>query len=189
MGDSLVASTYGRALYEAAQELKKEVQILDEVTCLADLIDEEKVLREILVSPAVSEAEKKQLTEHVLRGRVSDEMINFLFVLIDKERVWHLPRIARYYRKLYDRDRGMLAGCIYSAVPLSDAQLSSSEAAMSALLGKNVSLENRIDDSLIGGVKIQAGGKMIDRSLKGELYRMLAVLNQQQTVRMNTDGK
>ena len=176
MGDSLVASTYGRALYEVAQEAEKEEQILAELDCLTSLLESEKMLRELLVSPAVPAEEKKQFTEHTLRGRVSDEMVNFLFVLIDKERVWYLDRIARFYRKLYDLERGVASGKIYSAVPLSETQVESSAQAMSDLLGKHVDLKNEVDAQLIGGVKIQVDGNLVDRSLKGELSQLLASL-------------
>lgn len=145
MGDSLVASTYGRALYEAAQDAGREEQILQELDALTELLESEKTLRELLVSPAVPADEKQEFTDKVLRGRISDEMVNFLFVLIDKERVWYLGRIARYYRRLYDQDRGITSGKIFSAVPLSEAQVSSSAEAVSGLLGKHVILENEVD--------------------------------------------
>ena len=175
MGDALVTSTYGRALYEAAGEAGRQ-KVLEEVTLLAELLEEEKMMRELLVSPAVTPEEKKAFAEHVLRGRICDEMVNFLFVLIDKERVWYLPRIARYYLRLYEEEQRVSSGKIYSAVPLSQEQVVSSAEAMSELLDRRVQLENEVDTSLIGGVKIQVDGKMIDRSLKGELALLLTGL-------------
>ena len=176
MGDSIIALTYGGALYEAAREAGKEEQILEEVTCLAELMETEEDLRQYLGSPAVTKEEKRALAEAALRGRVSDEMVHFLFVLIDRDRIWHLARIARVYRRRFDEERNVAEGTIYSAVPMTETQVESTGEAMSRLLGKRVELENEVDASLLGGVKIQVDGKLVDRSLKGELSLLLSAL-------------
>lgn len=172
----MIAQAYGNALYEAARAAGREEQVLDEVTCLAELMESEDALRKFLGSPAVTKEKKKDFAETVLRGRVSDEMVNFLFVLIDKERVWHLARIARVYRRRFAEARNVAAGKIYSAAPMPEEQIESTEQAMSRLLGKRVELENEVDTRLLGGMKIQVDGKLLDRSLKGELALLLAAL-------------
>lgn len=172
----MIAQAYGKALYEAAEAAGKEEQILEEITCLAGLMETEDAFRKFLGSPAVTKEAKKEFAETSLRGQVSDEMVNFLFVLIDKERVWHLARIARVYRRRFDEERNVAEGKIYSAAPMPEDQVESTEAAMSRLLGKRVELENEVDTRLIGGMKIQVDGKLLDRSLKGELAMLLAVL-------------
>lgn len=176
MGESLIALTYGEALFEAARELGKEAQILEEITCLAHIMETEESLQKFLGNPGLQEEEKKEFTEAVLRGKVSDEMVNFIFVLIDKGRTWHLPRIARQYQYLYDQYLGVTEGTIYSAQPITEEQMAEAEAAMSDLLQKQVTLKNEVEPQLIGGVKIQADGRLLDRSLKGELERMMASL-------------
>lgn len=176
MGESLVALTYGRALFEAARDAGREAQVLEEVTCLAGLLEDEEELRAFLTSPAVTKEEKKNFTETALRGRVSSEMVNFLFVLIDKDRVWHLGRIARTYRRCFDEAENVAEGTVFSAVPLTEEQVESTGEAMSRLLGKRVELENEVDARLLGGMKIQVDGKLLDRSLKGELALLRAAL-------------
>ena len=176
MGESLVALTYGKALFEAAESAGREAQVLEEVTCLAELMETEENLREFLISPAVTKEEKKAFTETALRGRISDEMVNFLFVLIDKNRVWYLSRIARVYRRCFDEAKNVAEGTVYSAVSMTEEQVETTAEAMSRLLGKRVELENEVDSRLLGGAKIQVDGKMIDRSLKGELALLLASL-------------
>ena len=172
----MIAQAYGTALYEAAQAAGKEEQILEEAACLAELMETEESFRKFLGSPAVTKEKKKEFAEIVLRGRVSDEMVNFLFVLIDKDRVWHLVRIAKVYRRRFDEERNVAAGKIYSAAPMPEEQVESTEKAMSRLLGKRVELENEVDVRLLGGMKIQVDGKLLDRSLKGELALLLAAL-------------
>jgi ATP synthase F1 delta subunit len=96
-------------------------------------------------------------------------MINFLLVLIDKGRVGHLRRIVREYELLLHESLGFSKGVIYSVVPLSEAQLASFEEKTGNLIGKKVKLDNRIDQNLIGGVRIFVEGRLIDASVKKRL--------------------
>ena len=176
MEESSVALTYGEALYGAAREAGREKEILEEADCLASLLETEDTLRRFLANPAVQAEEKKQFMESILQGHISKEMLHFIYILIDKNRTWHMPGIAAYFRKLYDREQGLSEGVIFSAVPLTENQMNTAEEALSNLLQKRVRLRNEVDESLIGGIKIQADGRMLDCSLKGELDRLLAEL-------------
>ena len=176
MAESVVSLTYGAALYEAAKDVGKVEQILDEVQQLSRLIEGSEEISEFLNSPAIAPKEKKDVVEKTQKGIFCDEIINFVFVLIDKDRTAEIKRIARHYRRLYDQDAGVAEGVIYSVVPLKDEQLHRFEEEMSRLLQKKVKLKNRIDKKLIGGIKIQVDGKMIDQSYQHDLYRLLKEL-------------
>ena len=176
MAESVVSLTYGAALYEAAKDVGKVEQILDEVKQLSSLIEGNEEISDFLNSPAIAPKEKKDVVEKTLKGIFCDEIINFVFVLIDKGRTGEVKRIARHYRRLYDQDAGVAEGVIYSVVPLKDEQLHRFEGEMSRLLQKKVKLKNRIDKKLIGGIKIQVDGKMIDQSYQHDLYRLLKEL-------------
>ena len=103
-------------------------------------------------------------------------MINFLFVLVDKSRTAEISKIRKQYMRLYDKERNMAEGEIYSAIPLSEEQLAKFEEQMSALLHKQIKLRNIVDKELIGGIKIQVDGKMIDKSLRADLDGLLRSL-------------
>lgn len=172
MAESVVSLTYGTALYEAAKELGKTEKMMEEIIQLSKVIQQNLDLKEFLDSPAIAIEEKKEIVEKIFRNRVSDEIVNFLFVLIDKGRTREITRIRKDFVKLYDKEKGIAEGKIYSAIELSEEQREQFEKEMSQLLRKKVKLRNIIDKSLIGGVKIQADGKLIDKSLKAELIRL-----------------
>ena len=109
----------------------------------------------------------------------SQEMLNFVYVLIDKGRTSQIKKIAKRYIELYDKDRGIAEGKVFSVVKLTPDQIQKFETEMSRLLQRNIKLENRVDPSLIGGVKIQVGGKMIDQSYRGDLERLREELEKQ----------
>ena len=109
---------------------------------------------------------------NVFSGRLTQELVNFLCILIDKGRFTHFERIIREYGRLYDSREGIIKGTIYSVEPLDEGRLAEFEKQTGKLMGGNVVLENRTDKSLIGGVKILVNGKIIDASIRSSLNRM-----------------
>ncbi len=118
------------------------------------------------------------MAEQVFSGRISQETLNFLLVLIDKSRMTSFHRIAEEYRKLIDQDQGISLGTIFSVEPLTDIQLRSFEEKTSKLLRKNVRLVNKTDAFLLGGVKIFIDGKVIDASIRKQLQDLEGSIKQ-----------
>lgn len=176
MAESVVSLTYGNALFEAAKDLGKENDFLTELALLDAVLKEENEIGEFLNSPAIPGDEKKKIISETLKGNLSEEMLNFLFVLIDKGRTSEISKIRRQYIRLYDAEMGVAEGEIFSAEPLSEDRLLRFEEELSKLMRKNIKLENIVDKSLIGGVKIQVDGKMIDKSLRADLDNLLRKL-------------
>lgn len=172
MAELTVDKTYAKGLFLAASEKSKTDAIMEEAKELVSLFDREKDFSDLLCSPAVSGDEKKQIIQNVFNERISKEMTNFLMILVDKGRVRHLPRIVRQYERLLLESHGLSRGVIYSAVKLSPEKLSSFEEKTSSLIGKKTRLENRVDKSLIGGVRIFVEGRLIDASVKKRLSDM-----------------
>lgn len=166
MAELTVDKTYAKGLFLAAREMSKTDEIMQEAKELVALFNREKLFFDYLSSPTVSGDEKKQTVRNVFEGRISQEMVNFLLVLIDKGRVRHFQRIVKQYELLLNESLGFSRGVIYSAVPLSEAQLASFEEKIGQLIDKKVKLDNRIDKNLIGGVRIFIEGKLIDASVK-----------------------
>jgi ATP synthase F1 delta subunit len=166
------AMVYGRALYALAEETGRTEDFRQELTAIREIFDNEDAFRTVLASPGVVKAEKKQILKAVFEGRVSTDILSFLCILIDKHRVHYLDRIVSEYIRIDDEEHRIGEGVIYSVVPLTDEQISSFEARAGALLQKKVSLENVIDKSLIGGVKLFVDDKLIDASLSTELGKL-----------------
>ncbi len=179
MAESVVSLTYGTALYEAAKDLGKEEEILIEIKQLALLVQAYEDFSEFLNSPAIMPKEKKEAVKKIMQPAFSQEMLNFVYVLIDKGRTSQIKKIAKRYIELYDKDRGIAEGKVFSVVKLTPDQIQKFETEMSRLLQRNIKLENRVDPSLIGGIKIQVGGKMIDQSYRGDLERLREELEKQ----------
>ncbi|MBQ0004765.1 MAG: ATP synthase F1 subunit delta [Clostridiales bacterium] len=166
MAELTVDLTYGTALYEAARETGKVQLILDEGREMLDIIDANEDLRLFINFPTISAEEKKNTLTAIFEGQICKELLNFLYVLIDKRRVAHLKGIMKVYEGLTQKEDGYSYGTVYSVVPLSAERMAEVEAKASDLLKTKVKLENELDPQLIGGVKLLVDGKLIDASLR-----------------------
>jgi ATP synthase F1 delta subunit len=169
MAELTVEITYGKALFEAAKDVNKVDQILEELKAISGIFNQEPDFYEFFITPVLSGPEKKKVIEKIFEGRISVEMYNFLLILIDKRRTANFNRIVREYQKLVDQDLGLSVGTIISVEPLTDTQLTSFEEKTGNLLKKNVKLANKIEPSILGGVKIFIEGKVIDASVRKQL--------------------
>lgn len=169
MAELTVDMTYGSALYQAASELGKEKELLDESMELLQVFKESPDLLGLLTNPTISPRDKKSVVEQVFQGRISDEMLHLLYILVDKRRMHQFEKIVKAYRSLIDQEEGVSYGTILSVLPLSPEQLRKFEEETGKLLKTRISLENEIDPALIGGVKIFVAGKVFDASLRARL--------------------
>jgi len=169
MAELTVDRTYGTALYEAAVEADKAKVILDEGFAVLDIMNQEPDFEKLFVNPTIPAEEKKKVLTTVFDGKIQEELLNLLCILVDRGRAGHYERIMKSYRLLYEKQEGYSYGTIYSAVPIKEDQLKKFEEQTGDLIKENVKLENEIDASLIGGIKILIDGKVIDASLRKRL--------------------
>lgn len=165
----IVAMTYGKALFDAAMELDKIEEILEEIEQIDKIFKQETEYVELLSTPAIPMAEKKAMVRNVFEGRICTEVLSLLYILIDKNRISHFHPIVKEYLKQNDRYRGQAYGKIYSAVPLTEKQIADFEIQAGKLLGEKIQLKNKVDASLLGGVKLLVDGKLIDGSIRCQL--------------------
>ena len=177
MAELTVDLTYGNALYEAAEDLGMKNSVLEEGEQIAELLRKEPMFDAFLKDPVISAAEKKGVLKNIFEGKISREMLNFMYVLVDKGRAGRFAGIIREYRKLADREDGVAYGTLVSAAPLKEEHIKRFEEQTSELMQMKVSLKNETDKSLIGGVRILVNGRIIDTSLKKRLEDMADSFN------------
>ncbi len=167
-----VAMIYAEGLYQAAKENNVVDEVRDEITQIDIILKGEKEFGEILMNPALHRCDKKKIINKIFQGRVHDEVLNFMYVLIDKGRTYGFHNMVREYNSIVDSAGGVGNGVIYSAFPITDEQKKKFEREAGLLLRKKICLRNKVDSSLIGGVKLFVDGKVIDISMKSRLEEM-----------------
>lgn len=161
-----VEKAYASALIDVAIEAGKEAQINEDIAALDVVMKENPELLKMLQTPSVSKADKHSMIENIFGGKVQDEVINFMLLLADNSRYYCWPEIMKAYKKLLDEKQGLVSGVVYSVKPLSKDVLAKVEASVGAQLGEQLKLENRVDETLIGGFKVFVDGKVVDASFK-----------------------
>ena len=169
MAELTVDLTYGSALYQAAVETNKKDLILDEAFQVQGVFENNPDFFEFLNYPAISAIEKKDVLKKVFEGRICQELLNLLYVLIDKGRTARFEKIIKAYKDMVDREEGLTYGTVYSVEPLSEAQITKLEEQLTALLKQDTKLKNELDKSLLGGFKVLVDGRIIDASFRKRL--------------------
>jgi ATP synthase F1 delta subunit len=164
-----VNDVYGEALYEAATALGKTDEFIDAVRVMRDVFKQQPDFFLLLRTPSIAPGERKELAAKVFGGRVPPELLNFIYVLLDKRRIGQFAGITSAFEKKADAKEGISTGRIESAAELSAEQLARFEKETGRLLRRNVKLDPVVDARLIGGVRIYVDGKFIDASIRRKL--------------------
>lgn len=172
MIEGSLSRRYARALFELALEERREEQVGEEIErYVAAYADSS--LSAALTNPAFPLASRKNVAVEVARGlELSPLAVHFLSLLLERDRLSHLPAIASRYRRLLDEKRGRVEARVVSSGPLEAAMLDRLREALSRLSGKEVVLKPESDPGLIGGVVIQLEGKVYDGSVRTQIEKM-----------------
>jgi F-type H+-transporting ATPase subunit delta len=165
----LVAKRYAEALFEVAVELNKLEHFKEEISAVIDVFENEPKLKIIFEHPKLSKNEKKDIINSVFKDRISQEMLNLMYIVIDKGRERFLKDIKEEYINLTNERLNIVEAKVITAVSMTGEEKIKLQNRLSEKLGKNVILENIIDKNVIGGVLIRIQDKVIDASIKGQL--------------------
>ena len=167
----IIAQKYSKALLEVAQE-RQQLEAVLAVVAAFDQVIQSTDLQAFLVDVAYSDDKKHQVIES-LQNASSDIFKNFLTILVKNQRMALLPVIIKEIRHQADSLFKISDVDVTSAIALSDAQLSKLETTIKSKFDLNeVTIKNTVDTSILGGVIINARGKIIDASIKSQLTKI-----------------
>lgn len=172
-GVSGVAGRYAIALFELAEEQNKLDEVAADVATIRALLAESADLRRLVASPVIGRDDQGQAIVAVLeKAGVSELTRNFVGVVARNRRLFVLDSMCVGFRELLASRRGEITAEIMTAAPLTDAQRDSLEQELRAALGSKVTLDPRVDASLLGGMIVKVGSRMVDSSLRTKLQRL-----------------
>ena len=165
-----VARRYARALLEASAP-GDVVGIADQLSALAGLVASNPALGDVIENPAYSRAQRHGVVDGLSQLlKVESTMLrNFLRLLVDRHRLAMLPDIARLFRDMADEKAGRVRGTVVSAIPLDPQSIRQLESTLSQVVQKQVVLEARVDQEVLGGVSTQVGSVVFDGTLRSQL--------------------
>ena len=173
-----VAGRYAEALYEIAVENKLIDQLEEELQAVVRVFEETTQLKKILFHPRITAAQKKEVLAGLFEGRISEVAINFLNMLVDRQREIYLTDIIDYFTDMANKGRNISDVKVTSAVELNGQEKKKLAAAMAKSTGKQVRLSYDVDPKLLGGVVVRVGDKVIDGSVIARLQTLREHLRQ-----------
>lgn len=172
MNNKTVARRYAQALLQIAIE-KDNIDFLEkELNDSLATINSDEHLKHIWFSDRILTEDKKQVFKELFGDKVSNIIVNLLMLLIDKNREAFLPDIFTEYKKQADVTRNIIDAEVRAAVALTDKDFNELTEKLSAMSGKKVRLHTVVDPSLIGGLVVKMGDKVID----GSVIKRLAIM-------------
>lgn len=174
-----VNSTYGDALFDLAVEENKVDEILEEMTGLIQVLEENEELIRLLTHPEVLKENKLKMLEDIFQGRVSDALMGTLLIVVKNDRSSELLDICQYVIGKIKAYKKIGIAYVTSAIELSAGQKEKIEKKLVATTEyEKMEMNYKVDATLIGGMIIQIEDRVVDSSIKRQLERMSATLSQ-----------
>jgi len=165
-----VSGRYATALFELARDEKSVDAVKADLDRFDALLNESADLKRLVRSPVfTAEAQLKALTAVLDKAGISGIAANFLKVLAKNRRLFAVSDVIRALRALVARFKGEATADVTVAETLNDRNLDALKTALKSVTGKDVMLNVNVDPSIIGGLVVKLGSRMVDSSLRTKL--------------------
>jgi len=165
-----VSGRYATALFELARDEKSIDAVKADLDKFDAMLNESADLKRLVRSPVfAADAQLRALSAVLDKAGISGVSAKFLKVLTANRRLFAVSDVIRAFRALVAKFKGEASAQVTVAEPLSDKNLDSLKAALQAISGKDVTLNVKVDPSIIGGLVVKLGSRMVDSSLRTKL--------------------
>lgn len=169
----LISKTYGDALFELAVEENKVDDLLEEIGQLQKVLRENEDFGRLMTHPKINKDEKIQVVTNVFKGRISDELLGFLTIIISKDRYQEIDGILEYFLTEVKKYKGIGVATVTTAVPLREEQRRKVEQRLLDTTDyKSMEIHYKQDAALIGGMVIRIGDRVVDSSISTKLNEL-----------------
>jgi F-type H+-transporting ATPase subunit delta len=172
MTEGKLSRRYSRAIFQLAQEHGEEEQVGGEIRQFHEAYSGTE-LQQVLTNPGFALGARKRILTEVTQGiELSILTSHFVALLLERDRLGHLPGIVSCYRRLLNAAKGRVEAKVVSAGPLEPAMINALCERLRGISGKDVVLQQETDPSLIGGLLIELEGRVYDGSVHTQLEKM-----------------
>ena len=177
---SKTAITYGGALYDLAREESLESQILGELHAVSELFRQNPDYARLLMEPSIEKQERTKLVDEAWGGSVHPYTLNFMKLLCDEGLIRIIFSCERQFRTQYYRDHGILEVRACCAAPMPPTLEERLRQTLERRTGKKVLLQLSVDESLLGGVRLDMDGTELDGTVRRHLDELRRTLRDAQ---------
>lgn len=172
MNRSLIADRYAKALFKLATETQELERIYEDVNLLQSYCKEAEGFTELLTSPVLKPAQKKQAFHSVLEGKVANNTLNLVDLLIANNREVLLEDINRRFIWLYKNEKGIKEVTVFTAVEFDAKQQAILDQFLQDQFKAPIELTVKVKPELLGGFILKVDGKMADASMSSKLKQI-----------------
>ncbi|MDO4339150.1 MAG: ATP synthase F1 subunit delta [Eubacteriales bacterium] len=163
------ARLYGGSLYDLAAEEKLTETIMEQMMEIRQLFRENPDYLKLLSEPSIPKTERGGLIEAAFGAQAERYLVNFLKLLCDRNILAEYAGCCEEFKRRYNVDHNIAEAVVTSAVALSEAQMAALKARLEKISGKQVSLIQKIDASVLAGLKVELEGRQLDGTVQSRL--------------------
>ncbi len=168
---------YAEALFELAAGDQVLEETSDGLVTVISALQQTPEYRQLLSSAAVGKAARIEALENAFRGKIPNVLLGVLRMMVSRGHMSALDGMAREYEELSRQYRGESVALVTSAVPLKEAEAVAIRAELEKRFARRIVLRCELDPGLIGGVRVEVEGRVIDGSIRNKLEQIKDVMN------------
>lgn len=177
----LVSKTYGDALFAVALEENRMDEFFEAVKVVADVMRANDEFGKLMNHPKIMKEDKVKIVEETFGGKVPKEIVGIMTLLVSKGRADSMLSVFDYFIDLVKEEKKIGKADVVTAIPLDEKQKSKVEAKLLETTSyKSFEMNYSVDTSIIGGMIIRIGDRVVDSSIKTKLFELTRELRKVQ---------
>ena len=168
----LVVKRYATALFDLAASEGAMAKYEEEVKVIVKALHDEPDFMAVLQDHKVTREDKISIVENIFTGKVSAPIVGLLELLVNKGRQAEILNVLEAFLDMVKAESGIIKAVVTSAIPLKEAQLEALREKLEASTKSKIELETIVDSSIIAGLVVRVGDKVVDASYKGEMQTL-----------------
>ncbi|MCY6958784.1 F0F1 ATP synthase subunit delta [Clostridium brassicae] len=159
---------YALALYEVAKEKDKVDEYIQEGKEIVELLEGNEEIQKIIKHPEISTSRKKELFIEIFKGKIYDDLLSFILLLIEKDRILYMKQKIKEMEKIHLQYENKVVAHVKTVIPLNEQERKDLTIKLENKYNKVIILKEEIDKELIGGMYVRVGDDVIDGSIKSK---------------------
>ncbi|MBZ9633003.1 F0F1 ATP synthase subunit delta [Clostridium sp. FP1] len=163
---------YALALYTVAEEKGKVEEYLSDLREIVSLMKNDDEFLKVIKYPQISTSAKKKMFINIFKGRIDEDLLSFLLILIEKDRIMYTEEKLKEMEKIHLERNNTLLVDVVTVIPLDDSEKEDLRMKLFKMYDKKIIFHEKLDKNIIGGVYIRVGDDVIDGTIKNKLDEM-----------------
>ncbi|CAM2754686.1 F0F1 ATP synthase subunit delta [Hathewaya histolytica] len=160
---------YALALYEVGEKNGRVEEYLEDLREIVKMVKSDENFVKVIKHPQISTAKKREIFTLAFKNKIDDEVLSFLIILINKGRILYLEEKLKEMEKIYLERHNQLLAEVITAVPLIEVERRMLTRKLESKYDKTIILDEKVDETIIGGVYVRVGDDVIDGTIKSKL--------------------